>query len=78
MMVRETKTARPMRIAKSASVVEAARLMLSEDVDALPVVDGEDVVGVVTERDLVARVMAGELDPARTRVADVCSEQMLS
>jgi CBS domain-containing protein len=66
---------RPTRVAKGASVVEAARLMLSEDVDALPVVDGEDVVGVVTERDLVSKVMAGELDPAKARVADVISER---
>lgn len=75
-VVREAKTAkRPTRVAKGASVVEAAQMMLSEDVDELPVVDGEDVVGVVTERDLVSKVMAGELDPARARVADVFSER---
>jgi CBS domain-containing protein len=61
------------RVTKSATVAEAARLMLSEDVDELPVVEGEEVVAVVTERDLVAKVMANELDPARTRIADVCS-----
>jgi CBS domain-containing protein len=77
--VREAKTAkRATRVAKGASVVEAARMMLSEDVDELPVVDGEDVVGVVTERDLVSKVMAGELDPARARVADVYSERTSS
>jgi CBS domain-containing protein len=63
----------PQRLTRSASVMDAARLMLREDVDELPVVDGEDVVGVVTERDLVAKVMARELDPARTLIADVCS-----
>ena len=62
----------PRRVAKSATAAEAARLMLSEDVDELPVVDGEDVVGVLTEHDLVAKVMARALDPSRTRVADVC------
>ena len=59
-------------LTREASVVEAARLMLSEDVNELPVVEGEEVVGVVTERDLVAKVMAKELDPGTTRVADVC------
>ena len=74
MIVRLPRAANaPPRLRRNASVMDAARLMLREDVDELPVVNGEDVVGVVTERDLVAKVMARELDPARTRIADVCS-----
>ena len=57
---------------KEASVVEAARLMLKEDLEELPVVEGDEVVGVVSERDLVAKVMAKELDPEKTRIAEVC------
>jgi CBS domain-containing protein len=68
-----TKAVVPPRLTRNASVVDAARLMLRENVDELPVVDGEEVVGVVTERDLVSKVMARELDPASTRIADVCS-----
>jgi predicted transcriptional regulator len=33
-------------------VVEAARRMLSEDVGSLPVVEGDALVGMVTDRDL--------------------------
>jgi CBS domain-containing protein len=58
---------------KDASAVEAARLMLVADVDELRVVEGDEVIGVVTERDLVSKVMAKSRDPARTRVVDVCS-----
>jgi CBS domain-containing protein len=36
-------------------------------------VEGEVVVGVVTERDLLSKVMANDLDPASTPVEDVCS-----
>ena len=73
MIVRPRPASPTTRVARNASVVEAARVMLSEDVDELPVVEGDEIVGVVTDRDLVAKVMAKELDPASTRIADVCS-----
>ena len=44
-------------------VVEAARRMLSDDVGSLPVVDGNRVVGMITDRDLVLQVVAKDLDP---------------
>jgi CBS domain-containing protein len=70
--VSTTPNAAP-RLTGNASAMDAARLMLNEGVDELPVVDGEEVIGVVTDRDLVGKVMARELDPARTRIADVFS-----
>lgn len=47
--------------------------MSSEDVGSLPVVDGETLVGMVTDRDLVLHVIAKDLDPHKVAVADVCS-----
>jgi CBS domain-containing protein len=73
--VREAMTPSPRSVSKDASVVEAARLMIAEDVGSLPVVRGSELVGIVTDRDLVAEVMAKELDPNKTLVADVCSEE---
>jgi CBS domain-containing protein len=72
MIVRLPKAASAVAcVPRSATVAEAARLMLTEDVDELPVVDGDVVVGSLTGHDLVAKVMARALDPARTRVADL-------
>jgi CBS domain-containing protein len=48
--------------------------MLSEDVGSLPVVDGETLVGMVTDRDLVLKVVAKDLDPNKIAVSDVCTE----
>lgn len=73
--VREAMTPSPRSIPSNASSVEAARLMISENVGSLPVVDGDDLVGIVTDRDLVAQVLAKDLDPNRTLVSDVCTEQ---
>ena len=72
--VKDVMTPGPTAIASDAMVVEAARRMLSEDVGSLPVVDGETLVGMVTDRDLVLHVIAKDLDPHKVPVADVCSE----
>lgn len=51
----------PIALTPEASVAEAARLTRAKGVDAVPVVDGGDVVGVVTRRDLLA-VLGGLLE----------------
>jgi len=72
--VKDVMTPGPAAIASDAMVVEAARRMLSDDVGSLPVVDGETLVGMVTDRDLVLHVIAKDLDPHKVPIADVCSE----
>jgi len=72
--VKDVMTPGPTAIASDAMVVEAARRMLSDDVGSLPVVDGETLVGMVTDRDLVLHVIAKDLDPHKVPIADVCSE----
>jgi CBS domain-containing protein len=53
------------------SVREAARLMVEAQVGAVLVVSEGRLVGIFTERDVVYRVMAADLDPRITRLADV-------
>jgi CBS domain-containing protein len=72
--VQDVMTPGPTAITSDSPVVEAARRMLSEDVGSLPVVDGEKLVGMVTDRDLVLKVIAKDLDPHKVPVSDVCSE----
>jgi CBS domain-containing protein len=56
---------------------EAARLMAARRIGALPILDGDRLAGIITERDILARIVAAELDPAVTPVADVMSTQLL-
>jgi CBS domain-containing protein len=61
-------------ISPDASVLEATRLMNSERIGALIVhTDGDGVLGIFTERDLLRRVVAEGKDPAQTIVKDVMS-----
>src|SRR4051794_20960364 len=68
-------TADPRSIASSATAADAARLLREHDVGSLPVVQDERVVGVVTDRDLVVRVMAAGLDPEATPVPEVATDR---
>ena len=72
--VKDVMTSKPTSITSDAMVVEAARRMLSEDVGSLPVVDGDALVGMITDRDVVLQVVAKDLDPNKVPVSTVCSE----
>ena len=48
------------------TVSDAARLMAARNAGAVLVVDSESLVGIFTERDVVFRVIAKDLDPALT------------
>ena len=61
--VNDVMTPKPTAVASDAMVVEAARRMLSDDVGSLPVVEGEPLVGMITDRDVVLSVVAKDLDP---------------
>ena len=73
--VRDSMTEKPTTITGSAPVSEAAKLMASENVGSLPVVEGDELVGIVTDRDLVVQVVARGQDPGSVRVSDVYSEK---
>jgi CBS domain-containing protein len=64
-------------ITPDTSVQHAARLMREEDVGSLPVVEGERVIGVVTDRDIAVRAVADGKGP-ETTVAEVASRDVVS
>ena len=73
--VRDSMTESPKTVAGSASVSEAAKLMANENVGSLPVVEGDKLIGIVTDRDLVVQVVARGQDPDTVLVSDIYSEQ---
>jgi CBS domain-containing protein len=63
------------------TVTEVARLMKTEDIGPVLVVDNEQsktLVGIVTDRDLVLKVIAEGLDPKTTKVSDVMSKKLVT
>ena len=63
----------------SDSVENAARAMVRRDCGALPVVnDSGRLIGMITDRDIVTRVVARGLDPRRARVDECMSDQVFT
>lgn len=65
-------------IAAKATVLEAAELMNAKKIGSLVVVEGERVQGILTERDILTRVVAASQDPRAARVADVMTPDPLT
>src|SRR5579871_169166 len=59
------------------SSLDAAQLMNRHKIGSLLVMQGETVVGIITERDLLQRVLAERRDPAETRVEEVMTAEVL-
>ena len=70
-MTRGVEVVRP-----DASLKDAALKMKTLDVGPLPVVDGDRLVGFVTDRDIVIRGTAEGRDPATTRVREVMTDEV--
>ena len=64
-------------VQQDAAVTEAVWVMDTHDVGIVTVLDGQRLAGVLSERDVVRRVVGRGLDPARTRVADVMTARVL-
>jgi CBS domain-containing protein len=65
-------------IGPGASLVLAARMMRDQDVGCLPVVENGQLIGMISDRDIVVRGMAGALDPSRATVREVMSAKALA
>jgi CBS domain-containing protein len=76
MQVREVMTSNPVSCRSQDLIADAAKAMGREDVGSIPVVDGERLVGVLTDRDIVLRVVAEGRDPQSTPVGEVASSDV--
>ena len=65
-------------ISPESTALDAADLMNERRIGALCVVEGETLVGVFTERDLLNRVVSRKRDPATTKVAEVLTSSVIT
>jgi CBS domain-containing protein len=59
-------------------ISEAASLMESENVGSLPVLEGEELAGMITDRDIVVRAVAKGKDPRGMPVREVASRELVT
>ena len=75
--VRDIMTPNPETCRPNDLVRDAARIMAERDIGVIPVVDdGRKILGLLTDRDIVVRVVADGKDPAKAHVSDAMTKNV--
>lgn len=77
MKVKDIMTSRFETIEATQSLEDAAKKMSSLGVGILPVEEGNEIIGLVTDRDIVVRGLAEEKDPTLTSISEVMSSNLI-
>jgi len=75
MQIKDVMTKNVKVIPANASIRDAAKLMKDIDSGFVPVIDTDNVIGVITDRDIVLRSTAEGRDPNETKVEEVMTKQ---
>ena len=65
-------------VSPSTSVTETAQIMQKHNIGSVPVVDNDNLVGIITDRDIVVRNIAHGNDPKFTPVSDVMTTNVIT
>ena len=76
--IRDVMTSNPCSIDADKSVAYAAKMMRDEDVGLAPIVEGDKLIGMLTDRDIAIRVVAEGKDPDQVKVREVASKQVVT
>ena len=78
MLVKEAMTKKVIVINPDTTIKDAAKIMSQYRVGSIVVLEDEKLVGIITELDIIWKVVAGELDPKTTLVRDVMSKNVVT
>ena len=76
--VRDVMTPNPQGVETTASVTDAARIMKEQDVGPVPILEGGQLVGMLTDRDIAIRVVAEGRDPQSTTAGEIASRDLVT
>ncbi len=76
MQVKEIMTCTVESISSDANLVEAAQKMRSLEVGALPIWENDNLVGMITDRDITIRGVADERNPSSTSVKEIMTSDV--
>jgi CBS domain-containing protein len=74
---RDVMTPAPLSVRAETSVRDAAQLMRDREIGDVLVTRDDVLLGIVTDRDIVVRVLAAGLDPDETRIDTACSGDLV-
>jgi CBS domain-containing protein len=76
--IRDRMVADVVTVEPGTSIVDAAKRMIQEKKGPLPIVEGDRVVGMITDRDVIARVVAEGRDLNSCSVDDVATRDLVT
>jgi CBS domain-containing protein len=76
--ISELMSSNPCAIEADKPVAYAARMMKDEDVGLAPIVEGDRLIGTLTDRDIAVRVVAEGKDPQTTLVREIASTNVVT
>jgi CBS domain-containing protein len=76
--VRDQMVSNVVTIEPGTGVVDAAKQMIQQEKGPLPIVEGERPVAIVTDRDIIAKVVAEGLDPKSMTVDNIASRDLVT
>jgi CBS domain-containing protein len=76
--VRDLMTSEVVTVEPQTSIVDAARRMIQQEKGPLPVVEGDRPVAMVTDRDIIARVVAEGRDLNSLTVQDIATHELVT
>jgi CBS domain-containing protein len=76
--ITDAMTSKPCAIDADKSVAYAAKMMRDEDVGFAPIVEGDKLVGALTDRDIAVKIVAEGKDPEQTSVREVASTDLVT
>jgi CBS domain-containing protein len=76
--INDVMTKDPCSIDADKPVAYAAKMMKDEDVGFAPIVEGDKLIGAVTDRDIAIKVVAEGRDPQTTTVREIASTNLVT
>ena len=76
--IRDVMTTAPTALPGATTVMQAALLMREQNIGDVLVTDGQQLLGVITDRDIVVRCVAAGLDPSMSTLQGLCSQDVVS
>jgi len=78
MKLKDIMTKNVATVSLESNVLEAARKMRDLNIGAVPVVDGDRPVGIITDRDIVLRCVAEEKEAGTVKASEIMTKKIIS
>jgi CBS domain-containing protein len=77
-LVRHAMTEEPKTLGPDMSAADAAALMANFDIGVVPITDEQKLLGLVTDRDIIVRVVAARKNPTQVRLGDIATKSVVT